>query len=105
MTHLRHQRPKFAVMHNTAFSRMWEGVILGLRRAHETARVHYAAWRRGGSMVACGRGATAEDADDRRPQFIYPYAVPASDSRISPRPVRQRVRRGPKRSYRVLVRG
>jgi putative ABC transport system substrate-binding protein len=46
-------------------------------------------------MVARGRGATTEDADDRRSQYIYPNAVAAADSRIPPWPVRQRARRGP----------
>jgi hypothetical protein len=29
-------------MHNTAFSMMWQDVILGMRGAHETARLHHA---------------------------------------------------------------
>jgi hypothetical protein len=41
-------------MHNTAFSPVSKGVILGLRKAHETARVHIAARQRGGMA---GRGA------------------------------------------------
>src|SRR6516225_11183375 len=52
-------------MHNAEFlSTMWQGAIPGLRAAHETARAHHFARRRGG-LAAYGTRTAAGDADDR----------------------------------------
>jgi hypothetical protein len=44
LTHLRHRRADFAVMHKAAFRTvMWYVLALGLRESHEKTRVHR--WR------------------------------------------------------------
>src|SRR5215467_12257192 len=58
----------------------------------ETARVHIAAWRRGGGMAA--RGAGAADAGDRVPQLPVARRLHGVAARIPPGPQGRRLCRG-----------
>ena len=69
MTHLRHRSPEFAVRHTAHFCyRMWYAAALGLRGAHETARIHHVL---GGTTAAWPLGAHAQQRDTMRRIRIF----------------------------------
>jgi len=74
-----------------------------LHGRHETARVHHAARRRGGSVAAHGACAAGADASHRIPQQPVAQRISIGGGRVPPSSDRGRLCRGAKCGHRILL--